>query len=78
MEYTNRLIKLIYAEGIDSPDVLRELRTRDVSYIYIGQRQVTPEVYGTLPPLNPYMISASSNYELIYHQDRVWVFKILP
>jgi hypothetical protein len=61
-------------KGIDHPDVLALLKERNTTHIYIGQQQGRVN--------NNYVINistliASPHFTPIYHQDRVWIFKII-
>ena len=63
--------------GVDAPAVLAMLRERGVSHVYIGQQRNAP--YGGPPlTLQPEKLLASSHFRPVYHQDRVWVFEVVP
>ncbi len=51
------------------------LKARDVTHIYIGQRQGRVNYRGPLL-LDPARLLESPHYEAIYHRDRVWIFAI--
>ena len=72
--WTNALPALVRQKGPDSPEVLSELRARQVSYVYIGQRQGLAGNWTDPPMLDPASLLGSSNYSLLYHQDRVYIF----
>jgi hypothetical protein len=74
IQSTNQLITLITEKGIDHPDVLTELKNRNITHIYIGQLQ--GQVNTTTPLLNLQTLIESSNYSPVFHQDRVWIFSI--
>lgn len=74
IQSTNQLIALITEKGIDHPDVLTELKDRNITHVYIGQLQ--GQVNTTTPLLNVQTLIESSNYSPIFHQDRVWIFSI--
>jgi hypothetical protein len=76
INWTNALPALIRQKGPDSPDVLSELKARQVSYVYIGQRQGLAGNWTDPPMLDPATLLASSNYNLLYHQDRVFIFRL--
>jgi hypothetical protein len=61
----------------DDPDLLELLRVEGVTHVYVGQRQGRVN-YGGPDVLDPEVLRASSHYELIYHQDRVWILAIRP
>ena len=74
--WVNALTSEIQTKGVTHPDVLALLRTRGVTHVYIGQRQGRVN-YGGPYVLEPEQLLASSNFRLVYHQDRVWVFEIV-
>jgi hypothetical protein len=47
-----------------------------IEYIYIGQNQGVVNAPGPAI-LNPHQLEIDSRFKLIYHEDRVWVFKII-
>ncbi len=57
------------------PDVVGQLRTRGVTHVYVGQAQ--GRVGTASPSLNPAQLAASPYYRLIYHQDMVWIFRLV-
>jgi len=73
--WVNRLTAKIGEEGLDSPKVLRMLRERDISHVYIGQRQGRVNYSGP-DVLSPIDLLHSQHYRLLYHEDRVWVFEV--
>jgi hypothetical protein len=74
--YINTLVALIQKKGISHPDVLSELRERELTHIYIGQQQGQVNANG--PPLIKVNdLINDPNFKLIYNQDRVWMFEIL-
>jgi hypothetical protein len=64
------------AGGPDSPTVLSLLDEQGLTHVYIGQQQGQVNYSG--PTLNPADFETSPHYELIYHQDRVWIFARQP
>jgi len=70
---TNELVREISREGIDHPDVIRELQERKVTHVYIGQQQGT--VNGS-PLLDARAMLNNPIFRLIYHENRVWIFEI--
>lgn len=71
----NSLTSKIEDLGIDDPDVLKSLRKHNIKFIYIGQRHGSVNS-GRFPLLDPKNLLASNNYVPIYHEDRVWIFRI--
>jgi hypothetical protein len=73
-QWTNDLTELIENKGIDDPEVLTELSNRGIDYVYIGERQGL--VNTNTPLINLTDILSNPNFAPVYHQDRVWIFKI--
>lgn len=62
-----------HEKGVGSAEVQDEMRKRGIEYVYVGQ------VNGRHPDLDmidPQALKADPDFELLYHQDRVWVFKL--
>lgn len=76
-QWINSLYQEIEANGIDHPAVIAELRRRGVTHVYIGQQQGSVSHFG---PANFDLqaLQASPHYRLVYRQDRVWIFEVLP
>ncbi|MGE5124583.1 MAG: hypothetical protein ACM3H7_08695, partial [Acidobacteriaceae bacterium] len=74
---TNDLSRAIQEKGITDSKVISLLHDRGVGYIYIGQRQGRINYQGP-DVLDPQVISADAHFTSIYHQDRVWIFRIEP
>lgn len=74
--FVNVLTFMIRDQGMDSPAVLQELINRKVNYVYIGQQNglVNNSGYRILPE----NLVGNPNFEIVYHQDRVWIFKVQP
>ncbi|MDD5467921.1 MAG: DUF6212 domain-containing protein [Anaerolineales bacterium] len=72
----NALTSLIHEKGVTSSEMIAELARQGVNYVYVGQTQGRTG-FGGPYPMEPSNFLASPNYQLVYHQDRVWVFKIL-
>lgn len=62
--------------GLDHPLAIEMLRARGVTHLYVGQQGGA--VNNPAPVLQPEVLRASPNYEVVYHQDRVWIFRLLP
>jgi hypothetical protein len=73
--WINSLPAEIINKGIAHPDVLLEMDQRGVDYLYIGQQQGL--VNTDKPLLSLDQLSADKHFQVVYHQDRVWVFKYL-
>ena len=67
---------VIKANGITAQEALELLNERGVSYVYIGQRRGQIN-YSETDILDPQVLIKDQNFQPIYHEDRVWVFKIL-
>jgi hypothetical protein len=75
VEWINALSAEIRNKGINHPDVLAKLGERDITHIYIGQRQGRVNYDGPYV-LQPQQLLADSHFHPAYHQDRVWVFEV--
>lgn len=75
VQETNQLAELIYNKGLEDPEVKEELAKRQITHIFIGQQQGM--VNAPQPPyLVPDKLLRDPALSLIYHQDRVWIFRI--
>jgi hypothetical protein len=74
-QQVNDLARQVEGVGVDDPATLALLRERGVTHVYIGQQQGRVNYAGPIV-LDPKALLRSANYEPIYHQDRVWLFKI--
>jgi hypothetical protein len=72
--YTNELVALIETLGVSHPYVLEELQTRGITHVYIGQQQGS--VNGSFL-LDSKELKDNPNFQIIYHEDRVWIFKFI-
>jgi hypothetical protein len=72
--WVNDLTAEIEAKGMQDPDVIKMLEDRNVTHIYIGQRQGS--VNSQAPLFVPDDLIDSPYYRPVYHQDRVWIFKV--
>lgn len=70
----NALTVAVEQLGIDDPVVIEMLETREITHVYIGQRQ--GEVNNNNPLLDITQLIDSPHYDQIFHQDRVWIFRI--
>lgn len=73
-ESVNELIAEIEKKGIEHPDIFQMLADRNVTHVYIGQRQ--GQVNSPKPLLSIDQLLSSFFYQPVYYQDRVWVFEI--
>jgi hypothetical protein len=73
-ELVNGLIDEINQKGIDHPDILDQIQKREITHIYLGQQQGL--VNSLSPMLTPADLLSNPHFELIYHHDRVWIFKV--
>jgi hypothetical protein len=77
VESANNLTKAIQEKGITDPEIIKLLIQNSIRYIYIGQRQGTVNYTGPYT-LGPEILINNPNFKVIYHQDRVWIFEIVP
>lgn len=76
-QMTNALATEIKSLGITSPQVVNDLVKAGFTHIYIGQRQ--GQVNNPDPAvLDPQILLADPHFQLVYQQDRVWIFTIVP
>lgn len=75
IQSVNELAQAVIQKGATDPGVLDLLARRQVSYVYIGQRQGQANNPG-VPVLDPQALLASPAFRLVYHQDRVWIFQV--
>jgi hypothetical protein len=74
--WINMLTSEIQVKGITNPDTLSLLHERGVRYVYIGQRQGRTNYYG-LYVIKPDDLLSSPTFQLLYHQDGVWIFEVI-
>lgn len=77
IRWINTLSSEIYDKGIVHPNVVSLIRERNITHLYIGQRQGSVNYAGP-ELLDPEIIRNSPDFRLIYHQDRVWIFSFQP
>ena len=75
-EWTNTLVAEINNKRINDADTIARLHDRGITHIYVGQRQGSINSPGPLFTLDE--LITSPYYLPIYHQDRVWVFELVP
>ena len=64
----------VFEKGITHPEVLQLMQERGFDYVYIGQQQGAVNFSGLFLDLT--QLLADPHFEPVYHQDRVWIFKI--
>jgi hypothetical protein len=69
--------RLEEGQGAMDPDVVAALREAGVTHIYVGQRQGAVND-STSATLDIQRLLSSDAYQPVYHQDRVWVFRLSP
>jgi hypothetical protein len=72
--WVNQLVAQIQRTGLDHSTVLDELKLRGIEYLYIGQRHGLVNTSQPLIKLDT--LTNHPGFELVYHQDRVWIFQI--
>jgi hypothetical protein len=72
--WINQAPRVIIEKGINHSETLELLRRRGIGYAYIGQQQ--GRVNSPKPLLDLQTLQSDPHFELVYHQDRVWIFKI--
>jgi hypothetical protein len=76
-ESANYLTGEINKKGIISPEIISLLLERNIHYVYVGQRQGTINYTGP-NILDPELMNNNPNFKVLYHQDRVWIFEVIP
>ena len=74
-EQVHELARQMQVRDSDDPALLDLLQEVGVTHVYVGQKQGRVNYAGD-HTIDPERLAASPNYELLYHQDRVWVFEI--
>jgi hypothetical protein len=74
-EWINALPRAFQENGIGDTSVLTEMKTRGITYVYIGQRQGRVNYAGP-HVLKPAELLADARFRLVYQQDRVWVLEV--
>jgi hypothetical protein len=74
-QWVNELTKAIVSKGITHPDVLAMLQARNITHVYIGQKQGRVNYNGPVI-LNPRELADDTHFKAVYHQDRVWIFEV--
>ncbi|MHB1295278.1 MAG: hypothetical protein ACYC4R_09830 [Anaerolineae bacterium] len=76
-EDVNALRALLDAQPIGSDEVVAELRRRGVTHVYIGEWQ-RPIANATSETLDPGDLVLSAAFQVVYRQDAIWIFALLP
>jgi len=68
---------VIKENGINSSITLKLFQSENVNYIYIGQRHGSinnpaPSIFDSV------VMKSDPHFDLVYHKDRVWIFRIMP
>ncbi|MBN1147476.1 MAG: hypothetical protein JXA78_09480, partial [Anaerolineales bacterium] len=74
--WIDELTKQILAEGINHPRTITMLRDRNITHVYIGQKQGS--INTKAATIRPDELLVSPYFFPIYHQDRVWIFEFEP
>lgn len=74
--WINALPTAIQQDGIDSQIVKDMLSERGLDYVYIGQKQGS--VNSPSPLLDLKVLLKDPQFNMVYHQDRVWIFAYQP
>lgn len=74
ISWINHFLAQVFEKGITHPDVLQLMQERGFDYAYIGQQQGAVNFSGVFLDLT--QLLADPHFEPVYHQDRVWIFKI--
>ncbi|WP_322806249.1 hypothetical protein [Thermanaerothrix sp.] len=74
--WINELVFLIRSQGIRSSSVKNEICARGIDYVYIGQQQGRVGA-GAEQLLDPNILTVDPMFQKVYHEDRVWIFKVM-
>lgn len=75
-QWINALTMEIAEKGLTHPDVLSMLQERQITQVYIGQRQGRVNYYGPAV-IDPLQLEEDTHFRVAYHQDRVWIFDVI-
>jgi len=75
-QWVNDLPHAIADHGVTDGSVAQLLRDRGVSYVYLGQLRGQVNNPG-VPALDAGTLLASPMFQLVYHQDRVFIFRVV-
>ncbi len=68
------LILNLRQSGITTQQHLTQLKEQGVTHIYLGQAQ--GKVNNPNPIINPHLLKALPQVDLIYQQDKIWIFAL--
>jgi hypothetical protein len=74
--WVNAVPEAIRANGVADAAVLQLLAEREITHVYVGQKQGRVN-YGGPDDLAPQVLLASPNFRPVYHEDRVWIFEVV-
>lgn len=74
LQWVNNLTLKLFDPYLDATEFRQLLADYDVSYIYIGQRQGIVNNPG--PSIDVEQLLNDPDLAPIYHEDRVWIFKV--
>jgi hypothetical protein len=77
IDYVNLLTRVLMETGVDDETFLEMLSERGVTHVYIGQKQGRVNYAGPRM-LDPGRLLAHPAFQLRYHEDRVWIFEVMP
>ena len=70
----NQILKEIIENGITHPQTMEMLKNRGIDYVYIGQQQ--GHVNSPKPLIDNVVLQTDPHFQLVYHRDHVWIYKI--
>ena len=73
-DHINELAKTIGEKGLSNPETMDLLQKHGINFVYTGQQQ--GRVNSPKPLLDLNSLKVSPHFQLVYHQDQVWIFKI--
>jgi len=75
--WINAMTTAIEMHGLGAPSTVAMMRERGLTHVFIGQR--LGRVGYTGPgPMDPHQIVGYPGFRLVYHEDQVWIFEIVP
>ena len=75
-QWINELIVQLQTRGLEHPESQWLLTQRGITHLYVGQRSAGIAL-GSLG-IDPGLLAKSPGYNPVYHQDRVWIFRLIP
>lgn len=73
-ETARQLITALQNQGKPTPEIKKLLQSLGITHVFIGQQQ--GQVNTTTPLIDPQAFVDTEDYQLVYRQDRVWIFEI--